>query len=123
MVQYANDLILFLYINEIVGHERKHTEKLRGYTYKITNISDANYPRIASLKSYKTFNLGFDIKQHLEVSKDAKIRIRYNQVPHPTQDTNGKVTSLRWTTAEILVIFLDKLLCICQHLLSVQKCS
>ena len=22
----------------------------------------------------------------------AKIRSRYNQVPHPTQDTNGKVT-------------------------------
>ena len=29
----------------------------------------------------------------LEVSKGAKIRNRYNQVPHPTQDTNGKVTN------------------------------
>ena len=27
-----------------------------------------------------------------EVSKGAKIRSRYNQVPHPTQDTNGKAT-------------------------------
>ena len=27
----------------------------------------------------------------IKVSKGAKIRIRYNQVPHPTQDTNGKV--------------------------------
>ena len=27
-----------------------------------------------------------------KVSKGAKIRSRYNQVPHPTQDTNGKVT-------------------------------
>ena len=27
-----------------------------------------------------------------EVSKGAKIRNRYNQVPHLTQDTNGKVT-------------------------------
>ena len=26
------------------------------------------------------------------VSKDAKIRNRYNQVPYLTQDTNGKVT-------------------------------
>ena len=26
-----------------------------------------------------------------KVSKCAKIRNRYNQVPHPTQDTNGKV--------------------------------
>ena len=28
----------------------------------------------------------------LKVSKGAKIRNRYNQVPHLTQDTNGKVT-------------------------------
>ena len=28
----------------------------------------------------------------LKVNKVAKIRSRYNQVPHPTQDTNGKVT-------------------------------
>ena len=29
---------------------------------------------------------------YLKVSKGAKIRNRYNQVPHLTQDTNGKVT-------------------------------
>ena len=28
----------------------------------------------------------------MKVSKGAKIRNRYNQVPHLTQDTNGKVT-------------------------------
>ena len=28
----------------------------------------------------------------VKVSKGAKIRNRYNQVPHLTQDTNGKVT-------------------------------
>ena len=28
-----------------------------------------------------------------KVSKDAKIRNRYNEVPHLTQDTNGKVTN------------------------------
>ena len=28
-----------------------------------------------------------------KVSKGAKIRNRYNQVPHPTQDTNEKVTN------------------------------
>ena len=37
----------------------------------------------------------------MKVSKDAKIRNRYNQVPHLTQDTNGKVTnSLLDTTNE-----------------------
>ena len=28
----------------------------------------------------------------------AKIRSRYNQVPHPTQDTNGKVTNSQLDT-------------------------
>ena len=32
-----------------------------------------------------------------KVSKGAKIRNRYNQVPHLTQDTNGKVTNSRQT--------------------------
>ena len=34
----------------------------------------------------------------LKVSKGAKIRNRYNQVPHPTQDTNGKVTNSQLDT-------------------------
>ena len=33
------------------------------------------------------------------VSKDAKIRNRYNQVPHLTQDTNGNVTKSQLDTA------------------------
>ena len=37
-------------------------------------------------------NLTF-IFEILKVSKGAKIRNRYNQVPHLTQDTNGKVTN------------------------------
>ena len=34
----------------------------------------------------------------IKVSKGAKIRNRYNQVSHPTQDTNGKVTSSQLDT-------------------------
>ena len=33
----------------------------------------------------------------IKVSKGAKIRNRYNQVPHLTQDTNGKVTNSQQT--------------------------
>ena len=33
----------------------------------------------------------------MKVSKVAKIRNRYNQVPHLTQDTNGKVTDSQKT--------------------------
>ena len=32
-------------------------------------------------------------KYIIKISKGAKIRNRYNQVPHLTQDTNGKVTN------------------------------
>ena len=38
---------------------------------------------------------------YVKVSYDAKIRNRYNQVPHLTQDTNGKVTNSQlYTTNE-----------------------
>ena len=33
----------------------------------------------------------------MKVSNGAKIRNRYNQVPHLTQDTNGKVTNSQKT--------------------------
>ena len=35
---------------------------------------------------------------YIKVSKGAKIRNRYNQVPHLTQDTNGKVTNSQLDT-------------------------
>ena len=41
------------------------------------------------------FGTGY-VKMHgfnAKVSKGAKIRNRYNQVPHMTKDTNGKVTN------------------------------
>ena len=34
----------------------------------------------------------------MKVGKGAKIRNRYNQVPHMTQDTNGKVTNSQLDT-------------------------
>ena len=37
---------------------------------------------------------------YVKVSKGAKIRSRYNQVPHPTQDTNGKVTNSQIDTTD-----------------------
>ena len=40
---------------------------------------------------------GFGFCAVIEVSKGAKIRNRYNQVPHLTQDTNGKVTNSQKT--------------------------
>ena len=34
----------------------------------------------------------------MKVSKGVKIRSRYNQVPHQTEDTNGKVTNSQLDT-------------------------
>ena len=45
-----------------------------------------------SLISWKFYN-----NLIFKVSKVAKIRNRYNQVPHLTQDTNGKVTNSQKT--------------------------
>ena len=56
--------------------------------------------------SCQSMNLGINKKssmygQTFKVSKGAKIRNRYNQVPHLTQDTNGKVkNSQLYTTNE-----------------------
>ena len=36
--------------------------------------------------------------ESLKVSKGVKVRNRYNQVPHLTQDTNGKVTNSQLDT-------------------------
>ena len=36
--------------------------------------------------------------RYIKVSKGAKIRNRYNQVPHLTQDINGKVTNSQLDT-------------------------
>ena len=45
---------------------------------------------------YNTNNIQAEIRAI--VSKGAKIRNRYNQVPHLTQDTNGKVTNSQLDT-------------------------
>ena len=37
-------------------------------------------------------------RETIKVSKGANIRNRYNQVPHLTQDTNGKVTNSQLDT-------------------------
>ena len=50
----------------------------------------------------KLFNIGGGEPAMSKVSNGAKIRNRYNQVPHLTQDTNGKVTNSQ-KTSPILV--------------------
>ena len=44
------------------------------------------------MQPQQTFYVSFLRPMLIKVSKGAKIRNQYNQVPHLTQDTNGKVT-------------------------------
>ena len=57
------------------------------------SISD--WIALPELYSIKT---GLVLCHFIKVSKGAKIRSRYNQVIHPTQDTNGKVTNSQLDT-------------------------
>ena len=61
-----------------------------------------NYVELYEQKPKAIKSFGIRISPLLEsanikVSKGAKIRNRYNQVPHLTQDTNGKVTNSQKT--------------------------
>ena len=50
-----------------------------------------------------------EVETGSKVSKVAKIRNRYNQVPHLTKDTNGKVTNSQKTPQTPLVIRREEL--------------
>ena len=48
--------------------------------------------------SFGCTSRNLDMREVLKVSKGAKIRNRYNQGPHLTQDTKGKVTNSQLDT-------------------------
>ena len=58
-------------------------QKLYGDYFRLTH----------SCGNSKIIMSGKHTQDTIQVSKGAKIRNRYNQVPHMTQDTNGKVTN------------------------------
>ena len=74
-------------INENIRNKSKMVENLKGCTYNITHVSAANYSRLPE------YQMNVESYFNNKVSKGAKIRNRYNQVPQLTQDTNRKVTN------------------------------
>ena len=67
------------------------------FTYFVSVFAlDFNYLILVSLYFALYYN-GVKLVFVFKVSKVAKIRNRYNQVPHLTQDTNGKVTNSQKT--------------------------
>ena len=76
------------------------------------NFGQGPFPKIAGKKSCSMIlasllvNLSFGFatrprdykKNYAQSNKGAKIRSQHNQVPHPTQDTNGEVTNSQLDT-------------------------
>ena len=62
-------------------------------SYKCFHSAEKTLVTWAKTKENKPVEMTHSFK----VSKGAKIRNRYNQVPHLTQDTNGKVTNSQQT--------------------------
>ena len=65
----------------------------------LTSIKGYNFILICqNLPICNPRTLLYNIDSHTKVSRGAKIRNQYNQVPHLTQDTNGKVTNSQLDT-------------------------
>ena len=60
---------------------------------KSTSIPVHQYQILNEMLKRCGYVLSALISMYIKGSKGAKIRNRYNQVPHLTQDTNGKVTN------------------------------
>ena len=70
---------------------------------KIVGSNNFSAHFIKIISHYKKIGYNINVLQQtaclvVKVSKGAKIRNRYNQVPHLTQDTNGKVTNSQLDT-------------------------
>ena len=97
-----DDPVLHLYGSPIpVVEESKFLGIL--FDRKLSFIPHIKYLKAKCLKALDLLKVlshtswGADRTTLLKVSKVAKIRNRYNQVPHLTQDTNGKVTNSQKT--------------------------
>ena len=112
MLYFLTEHTLIIYVQYIKGSKRKTT-------YLLKKLFEKDLVHFVSDSIFKCFNFEYsssetvsnqDIKIkdyflddcvfleiRLKVSKVAKIRNRYNQVPHLTQDTNGKVTNSQKT--------------------------
>ena len=86
LVRHVSESAYERYMRDILG--------LNPETNDIDSPTKVNTKKIYSLLTYisKQDNSGIS-----KVSNGAKIRNRYNQVPHLTQDTNGKVTNSQKT--------------------------
>ena len=81
------------HISIINGMSQTELKQFRKYEYKKTFMSEMG----DLLHDFRKKQYDQTAQCVVKVSKGAKIRNRYNQVPHLTQDTNGKVTNSQKT--------------------------
>ena len=67
----------------------------------VTDISAGSAPTTTDVLASQLYMFQTHLLVKCKVSKGAKIRNRYNQVPYLTQDTNGKVTNSQLDTTDI----------------------
>ena len=89
MVRKTGPRQLFLY--HVAGLVRKGISEI-ALNNRICNLCTDNV-----IEDEMHFLLCCVFYSDVRISKGAKIRNRYNQVPHLTQDTNGKVTNSQQT--------------------------
>ena len=85
---------------------KKNYDKRDDFNFEIVNfpflrgdvaLSPSYCVYISQIINFASVCSNFDSFNKRKVSNGAKIRNRYNQVPHLTQDTNGKVTNSQKT--------------------------
>ena len=69
-----------------------------GLTYSVITAAMSILSSVLEIIHKRDIGKEFFIGRLMKVSKGAKIRNRYNQVPHLTQDTYGKVINLQLDT-------------------------
>ena len=98
LLNYSCEIWGFCQANAIEKLHMQFCKKLLGV--KKTTQTDFVYEELGR-DNYATKRVFIIIRywlKYYKVSKGAKIRNRYNQVPHLTQDTNGKVTNSQLDT-------------------------
>ena len=75
---------------------------LGSFTHKMVNIDDMQFGFVPGKGTTDAIFIFRQLQEKYfatnKVSKGAKIRNRYNQEPHLTKDTNGKVTNTQLDT-------------------------
>ena len=96
-IQYRLNQHLNFYILQVYAPSSNHSVQVYRDFIDHLHAIISTYCHYGLVILMGNFNAHLQWKRFIKVSNGAKIRNRYNQVPHLTQDTNGKVTNSQKT--------------------------